>query len=68
MAFSDEPTDERALAALSRVVSQFVIRGKIGAKVIDRQGVTRVFRLSPEVEDELQDAKILLASKGRHFE
>ena len=68
MAFSEEPTDERALAALSRVVSQFVIRGKIGAKVIDRQGVTRVCRLSPEIDDELKDAMVLLASKGRHFE
>ena len=60
-------TDHRLLAALSRLVSQFVFNGRPGAKVIVNGG-TKVCRLAPEVEAELQDARILLTSYGRSME
>jgi hypothetical protein len=66
--FSDTLTEERAVAALSRLVSLFVFKGKVGAKVIDRHGITRACKLSPDVESELQDAIVLLKAHGRHFE
>jgi hypothetical protein len=57
-------TDHRLLSALSRLVSQFVFNGRPGAKVIVNGG-TKVCRLAPEVESEIQDARILLTSYGR---
>lgn len=65
--FDDTVTEERAVAALSRLVSKFVFNGRPGAKVIDKNGMTRVCRLAPESESELQDARILLEAHGRFF-
>ena len=56
--------DHRLVAALSRLVSQFVFNGRPGAKVI-ANGCTKVCRLAPEVESEIQDCRILLTSYGR---
>ena len=65
--FDDTVTEERAIAALSRLVSMFVFNGRLGAKVIDKNGYTRLMKLAPEPESELQDARILLEAHGRHF-
>ena len=66
--FSDTLTEERAVAALSRLVHKFMPNGKPGAKVIDFNGFTRVHKLAPDVEAELQDAMTLLKAHGRNFE
>lgn len=58
--------DHRLVAALSRLVAAFVHNGRPGAKVIVN-GYTKVCRLAPEVESELQDCRILLTSYGRHL-
>lgn len=65
---SPDITDGRAFAQLSRLVACLVHNGRPGAKVIDRNGYTKVCRLAPEVEQEVQDARVLLAANGRHFE
>lgn len=64
----DTITEGRAIAQLSRLVSQFIHNGRPGAKVVDKNGYTRLCKLHPNVEDEIQDARTMLAATGRHFE
>ena len=68
MRFTDTVTEERAVAALSRLVSKFVFNGRPGAKILDKNGRKQWCKLAEEPEDEIRDAMVLLAANGRFAE
>jgi hypothetical protein len=62
-------TDQRLLAALSRLCGKFGKRGYPEAKIVLPNGKdTRVYALAEDAAQEVQDARMLLREYGRSVE